>query len=257
MIPLTRLAVALTFAAVTTGATALPAASVSGDLFFNLSPPAPPAVHLVAFDSATLSQPSFGSLALAVAATPSPRITAHAEIGPSATGVLFGRAAAVVNYAFEIAGPAGLVPVLIGVAGSAIGTAGPGASFVVQSRWDLLDSNTTVSLAGDAISSGQISGSFSQGLDRTVGLTLVANHTYTVFMLADAEAAATAVGSHAIADAFIDPLFLFAPGFDASAYAFHFSDGIGNVSAIPEPETVALLLVGLLALARRARRCAA
>ena len=257
MVRLTRFAVALTFAAAASGAAALPPANVTGELFFNLSPPAPPGVHLVAFDSATLSHPDFGSLALAIAATPAPLITAHAEIGPSATGVLFGRAVAVVTYAVEITGPAGLVPVLIGVAGSATGAAGPGASFVVQSRWDLLDSATSVSLAGDAINSGQISGTFSQGFDRTVGLTLATNHTYTVFMLADAEAAATAVGSHAIADAFIDPLFSFATGVDASVYGFHFSDGIGNVSAVAEPETAALLLVGLLALARRARRRAA
>jgi hypothetical protein len=62
---------------------------------------------------------------------------------------------------------------------------------VVQSRWNLYDSVAlTTQLAGDQIDSTQITGSFGQSFDRTVSLTLLTNHVYPVFMLADAEAAA-------------------------------------------------------------------
>jgi hypothetical protein len=233
---------------------ALPSRTVIGGVFFNLSPPAPPAINLTDFGSAALSDPSFGALSLTAAGTPAPVITAVAELGPSSIGVIFGRSTAVVTYALEILGPAGTVPVLIDVAGAGVASAGTGASFVVQSSWDLLDGDA--SLAGDHIASGQLSGTFAQSFDHTVALTLATNHTYTVFMLTDAEAAATAVGSHSQANAFIDPQFAFGLGVDAHLYAFNFSDGIGNVSAVPEPAPLALLLAGLAAIAgfTRARR---
>jgi hypothetical protein len=237
-----------------TSIAALPSRNVNGGVFFNLSPPAPPAQNLTDFRSLALSDPSFGVLSLSVSGTPAPVITAAAELGPSSIGVIFGRSTAIVTYALEILGPAGAVPVLIDVAGAGVASAGAGASFVVQSSWDLLDG--LASLAGDHIASGQLSGSFSQSFDHTVALTLATNHTYSVFMLADAEAAATAVGSHSQANAFIDPQFSFGLGVDADLYGFHFSDGIGNVSAVPEPGALALMLAGLASIAgfARARR---
>jgi hypothetical protein len=62
-------------------------------------------------------------------------------------------------------------------------------------------------------------------------------------------AAATDVGSHAAADAFVDPIFSFGPGVDPSLYSFNFSLGIGNsaaVAGLPEPGTLALFSVSLL-----------
>jgi hypothetical protein len=115
----------------------------------------------------------------------------------------------------------------------------------VESRWDLLDSGS--SLAGDDIRSGQLSGSFSQSFDHRVSLTLTANHVYTVFMLADAAAAATDEGSRAMSSASIDPIFSFGPGVDTRSYSFVFSEGIGNAAlAVPEPSTFVLLSTGLL-----------
>ena len=94
---------------------------------------------------------------------------------------------------------------LINVAGAASAIATSGASFAVESRWDLLDSGAPIS--GDDIRSGQLSGSFSQSFNRTVNLTLAANHVYSMFMLADAAATATLEGARATANAFIDPVF--------------------------------------------------
>ena len=45
-----------------------------------------------------------------------------------------------------------------------------------------------------------------------MSLALMANHVYTVFMLADASAAATLECSRAAATALIDPVFSFGPG---------------------------------------------
>ena len=87
---------------------------------------------------------------------------------------------------------------------------------------------------------------FNESFDRTVILTLATNHVYSVFMLADAGAAATLLGSHATANAFVDPVFSLAPGVDPLAYSFDFSEGIGNSSLVPEPGTLVLLIAGVL-----------
>jgi hypothetical protein len=250
-----RKGLSLLLASFATTAIALPApVSVSGDIFFNLSPPAPARVQLSTFDSVALEHASFGSLALSIAPLPSPIITASAAIGPSSTPGLFGRAVGTVTYSLKIVGADGLVPLLIGVAGAAAGTAGEGASFVVQSRWELADSFSGVSLAADLVSSGQMSGSFSEHFNHVIGATLATNHAYSIFMLADAEAAATAIGSRARAEAVIDPVFSFAEGVNTEAYAFEFSEGIGNMSAIPEPSALVLLFGGAVVLSTKMRR---
>jgi hypothetical protein len=158
------------------------------------------------------------------------------------------------NYGVEVVGPPGAVAVLIDVTGTASAFAYAGASFAVEARWDLLDSGT--SLAGDDIRSGQLTGSFSQGFERTVSLTLAANHPYTVFMLVDTASAATDAGSQSRAHASVDPVFRLAPGVDPQTYSFLFSPGIGNSpAAVPEPRSCALLAGGLLCIAVIRRRC--
>jgi hypothetical protein len=223
-------------------ASQLPDYQVTGDALFNLSPP--DRLSLSRFGSIPLADARFGSVSFAASGTPSPSLVAGAEIGPSTTPIIFGRRAGFLTYFFEILGPSGAVPVLIDVAGGATAFASPGASFAVESRWDLLDSGA--SLAGDDIRSGQLSGNFNESFDRTVILTLATNHVYSVFMLADAGAAATLLGSHATANAFVDPVFSLAPGVDPLAYSFDFSEGIGNSSLVPEPGTLVLLIAGVL-----------
>ena len=226
-----------------------PAALVSGDLFFNFSPPA--RLQPTDFGTFSLSDPRFGSLSIASIASPFPSASANAVIGINPLfASIFGRSVDVLVYSFELVGPAGMVPVLIDVAGAASGSATRGASFAVESRWNLFDRGH-VSLASDDIRSGQLTGDFSQSFNRTVSLALAANQVYSVELFADAASAATDVGSNSIASAFVDPIFSFGPGVDPASYVFNFSAGIGNTrpaTGVPEPGTLALLVAGLLGL---------
>ena len=235
-------------------AATLPPNHVLGEAFFNLSPPAPPPASLGGPGSIALVDASFGALSTGAVGQPSPSVSAAAVLGPSAIGSIFGRADTTLGYSVEVIGPDGAVPILIDVAGFASASATPGASFVVESRWDILDPVSGAPLAGDDIRSGQSSGAFTQSVSRTVGLTLIANRVYTVSMFADAQAAATAIGSDATSAAFIDPIFRLDPKVDPARYSFDFSDGIGNAAAVPEPTTALLLGLGVLGLYRGGRR---
>ena len=233
-------------------AVTLPAASLTGTVLFNLGG----RQDTIAFGEISLDDPGIGSVSFSSAATPSPALLANADIGPNGSvASLFGRGAGVLTYSFTIAGPAGSIPVVIDVAGAATASATAGASFAVESMWALYDSPSfTTQLAGDDVLSGQRSGTFDDGFGRSLGLVLTANHVYAVVMKADANAAATAAGSHAIAHASVDPVFSFGAGVDPQLYSFALSEGIGN-TPVPEPGTLALLCTGFasLGLARRRR----
>lgn len=240
-----RLAAAMMFVAFPAAAGVLAPSHLVGDIFFNLGPRQFPND----FGTISLEDARFGKVSLTAAAIPSPSLIADATIGPNLLPSISGRASWLLDYALEIAGPAGSVPVLIDVAGGASGVASPGASFAVESRWDLLDGGS--SLAGDDIRSGQLTGNFGQEFRRTVRLTLATNHAYSLFMLADAFSAATSEGSRADAHAFLDPVFSFGPGVDPLVYSFNFSTGIGNSpigAAVPEPAALTLFGAGLLCL---------
>lgn len=211
------------------------------------------------FGSFVLSETGIGFVVVTSSGTPSPSLLATANIGSSEIPSLFGRASASVDYAVEIVGPPGAVPVLVGVAGFANGIANDGASFALQSSWRLFDTaSSSGTLAGDTINSGQLGGTFSQAFGETFDLILAVNHVYGVTLLADAGAAATLAGSHATAEASVDPIFSFGPGVDPSLYSFNFSPGIGNVRSptpvgVPAPSTLVLLSTALFFLVRLRR----
>jgi hypothetical protein len=228
-------------------ASSVPAYHFTGDVFFNFSPP--DRLSPNDFGSFALMDGRFGSVSLSAFGTPSPSIVANADIGTGLVAIIFGRGDGILTYSFEIMGPSGTVPVLIDVAGAISGSATPGASFAVESRWDLFDLGH-VRLAGDDIRSGQLSGDFNQNFSHSVSLSLAANQVYSVSILADASSAATDLGSHATANAFIDPIFSIGPGVNPLSYSFSFSDGIGNAASagVPEPGTLVLLSSALLSL---------
>jgi hypothetical protein len=239
------------FVAFPAAADVLPPYHLVGDIFFNLGPRLFPND----FGTISLAEARFGSVSLSASGTPSPSLIADANIGPNLLSSISGRASWLLDYALEIIGPVGNAPVLIDVAGGASGVANAGASFAVESRWDLLDGDS--SLAGDDIRSGQLTGSFGQGFSRTVSLTLATNRPYSVFLLADVFSAATLDGSRADAHAFVDPVFSFGPDVDPLVYSLTFSTGIGNApvsAAVPEPASFALFGAALLCLALLRRR---
>jgi len=236
----------------------LPDATIIGDVLLNKAG----RLDLNTFGSIGIGGPGLGA-DLTVSGAPLPTISTAAQTGPSGdVPGLFSRADAVLTYAFEIFGPADSVPVVIDVAGIAQGDASAGASFAVASLWELFDSaaQSTV-LASDEIRSGQLSGRFSESFGRSVSLTLLTNHVYPIFLLADAAAAATDTGSRAVASAIVDPRLSFGAGVDTGAFSFAFSAGIGNelpppTTSVPEPTTAGLLGAAVLAagwLRRRGR----
>jgi len=226
------------------------------DAFFNLAPPNRISTNV--FGTYSLSDPRFGAIGVDASGTPAPLLRAESDIGPNALASIFGRGVATIEYGVEVVGPAGPVGVVVGARGEAVGAATTGASFAVESAWRLFDG--LGDLAGDDVRSGQL---FATSFDRTfedaVAVVLVTNRVYAVSMVADAQAAATDASSHALARAFVDPIFTFAPGVDPALYSFRFSAGIGNaVTVVPEPATTALLTTGLLVFAaarRRLRAC--
>lgn len=161
--------------------------------------------------------------------------------------------------AFAIPGPECLVDV-VAIAAGRVQTRGgavlggdPLPSFSVDAAWSLQD-DLGAEVFSDGIhipltNDGDINLVFSDG----GVLPLKANHAYRVTMRVDAQAKAST--QSASATALVDPVFSFAPG-TAAGYSFRFSDGIGNTSSspVPEPDVLAMLGVGVMAIGFRRRR---
>jgi hypothetical protein len=224
-------------------------ASVSSTVLFNLGG----RLDSTQFGTLALTDPRFGSVSAAVGGAPSTALVSSAHIGPNAMASIYGRGVGGLTFYFAIDGPAATVPVLIDVAGRATGDATAGATFLVASSWTLYESSAlSTTLAGDSLNSTQITGTFDESFGRTVSLNLTTNHVYAVLMQADAQAAATDVGSRSFADASVDPLFAFGPGVDTGLYSFSFSPGVGNT--VPEPSALALAAAALVSLCGLRRR---
>lgn len=236
------LALAMPVAAVST----VPDAGVIGTVLYNRGD----RIDTVAFGTFSVSAAPFGGAQLAVQGQPFSTVQADGQLATdAATALLFARSVGHLTFHVGIDGPASTaVPVLVDVAGFAMGQAGPGASFAVLSEWVLTRFTPSGALlATDLVQSGQMSGSFSQGFSRTVSLVLDTQSVYRVFMRADIGVAASDTDSAAAASAFIDPVFRFGSGVDTSQYRFVFSPGIGN--PVPEPRAALLMALGLALLA--------
>lgn len=229
-----------------------PNTQVSGTVFFNLGP---------RIDSGTLGpislmDPRWGTVALDIAGQPQSAVAASAQMSNTNFSALYGRAVGTLGFFVAVDGPGTHVDVNIHSFGSVNASASSGASFVVRASWEFWNEAGQVTLlAGDEISTPQMSGSFSDSFNNVVTRSLEIGHTYFVRMVANAEAAATNPNSTASAFAFVDPVFSIGGGFDPALYTFGFSNGIGN-TPVPEPSVAALLALGLAALAWRRRRSA-
>ncbi|MFY9511678.1 MAG: PEP-CTERM sorting domain-containing protein [Rubrivivax sp.] len=213
----------------------------------------------IQFGTITLTNAAIGTASFSSSATPFPVLTADAQAGPNlAMDRLFTRGSGFLNYAMMITSsslPTGSVlPVSAFVAGGVAGTANAGASFVLESSWQIIDVTANLLVGGDSIlTATPLTGSFSQGFSHVVNLSLKTDHLYRISLRADAQAAASDPGSSAVAHAFIDPWFSFGAGVDPAQFAFSFSAGIGNTAPVPEPAAAGLLLLGLAVLGWRRR----
>jgi hypothetical protein len=163
--------------------------------------------------------------------TPSITVSGSASGAPIAVSV----ASIGLAYQLEVVGPAnGLVPVFVSASGSASGL---GSAFDLQStlRIGLGPYNT---IPGDILSEAT-NGAGSWVVNGTYNFQ--ANQIYSVTMSVEGVVELNSgSGSYS---ATVDPMFTIAPTF-AGSYQLDFSPGIGNVGAVPEPSTWAMLLLG-------------
>lgn len=152
---------------------------------------------------------------------------------------------AILSYSVRINGPGNaLLPVQVASFHSLV------ANGAAQAGYSLTVASQTIDIGNCYFASLAACGSHAL----TTAMSLVANQLYGVTMMT---AASNFLGAGS-ATAFLDPQFSFAAGFDnAAGYTFEFSPGIGNgtaVAAVPEPEVLSMMLLGLAALACWQRR---
>jgi hypothetical protein len=223
-------------------------ATISADLFFNFTPPDP--IHVSTFGRHDLVRVQDGSREFVDSGrTPSPFLFVSV---PQVFDFVFGRVSGVLDYEFVINGPPGSVPVIAVSSGRAqAGTERPplaSGSFALQAAWSLSEAiNGTTMFSDEGIHTPQLNGSFADSFQHTKLLDLTTNQRYRVRLIADA---AVANGSDKFGPSFafsiVDPVFSFAPGVGPE-YSFAFSQGVGNVPSVPEPGTLRLLAVSVVA----------
>ncbi len=233
---------------------ALDPALVAGQLSFNIQPPA--GINFNTFDSYSLPGPG-GLIEFVAAPQPGPFLSGLVNVNSSNTG----RASGTLLYNMQVVGPASAnpIPVNAAFAGAVSGSSGTDiftAGFAMDARWNLADVNLGLVevFKGGIDMQAAIQGSFNDSFNEVAELGLTPGHIYRVTMVVDVFAGASGSVFPASASAFIDPVFSFGPGV-GSEYSLLFSPGIGNAAPVPEPQTWALLAMGVLALClRRTRR---
>jgi hypothetical protein len=188
-----------------------------------------------------------GTITAQIQATtlPSPSISALTSNGGAAD--LYGASTSNnLDYYIRIVGPdASNVPIIVDSHASLSSTNlvyGSGSSFVLSVGYQTI-AYVGASTSGLTIlgGSGSISG-LASDLSITQTLSEQSNTEIFVHMYVAAEVQGNSVES---AGAFLDPIFSIDPNFvGANNYSIETSFGIGNVSAVPEPSTWAMLLLG-------------
>jgi len=167
------------------------------------------------------------------------------------------QAQASLDYSFKVVGPSGGtvdVDLMSSITGTTISGSGEGAPFAFAS--------TALDIAGPSI--GEVGFGFFDPLSTPPAinvdtvLALVPNAVYSVSMSANAEAlcglqdefgTVTCNGEIASASAAVDPTFAIDPSVaNASQYEIVFSPGLSSTTAVPEPNTIGPIGLGLLVL---------
>lgn len=244
-------AILVVFAASSASASVLPAAAFYGgvDIFLNTGNGS---LSHTGSSSFTGSQSAVvagagGTATAQIQATtlPFPSITAFTSNSGAAD--LYGASASNnLDYYIRIVGPdASAVPLIVDSNGSLSSTNlvyGSGSSLLLSVGYQ------TIAYVGASTSgltvlggSGSISGPASN-LSITQTISAQSNADIFVHMFVSTAIAGNSVES---SGAFLDPIFFIDPSFvGANNYSIEISAGIGNVSAVPEPSTWAMLILG-------------
>lgn len=244
-------AILVVFAASSASASVLPAAAFYGgvDIFLNTGNGS---LSHTGSSSFTGSQSAVvagagGTATAQIQATtlPFPSITAFTSNSGAAD--LYGASASNnLDYYIRIVGPdASAVPLIVDSNGSLSSTNlvyGSGSSLLLSVGYQ------TIAYVGASTSgltvlggSGSISGPASN-LSITQTISAQSNVDIFVHMFVSTAIAGNSVES---SGAFLDPIFFIDPSFvGANNYSIEISAGIGNVSAVPEPSTWAMLILG-------------
>lgn len=179
-----------------------------------------------------------------------------------------------IDYSLEVTGPAGTVPVTVNSAlAASISAPAPGAFGMLESVSDfyvqtasssfeqyitIQDGFATVSDNGPVTVTpvSPLTG-FSASFSGANTVTLDTNTSYEVQLLVInwLNVSGLLGGGSMSASASIDPTFQIGTGVsNPSLYSIELSPGVGNVAAIPEPSTYAMMLAGLAMMGVFARR---
>lgn len=190
-----------------------------------------------------------GNLSTTIAAAPTPSLTAYVTGTETFPQALYDR----VSYSFAVVGPQDdvIVPLFVSLALHVSATGAVKGPFQVST-------NASAGIEVDTIQ-GQIVKQLSatnidpipSDITGTFAIEGLSGRAAKVFLGIDVGAS-----GEGIATAFADPFIFIDPVFLSSnpGYSIIVSEGIGNIAAVPEPATWALLLGGLLGITAVRRR---
>ena len=204
----------------------------------NFSSPEPTAPGAYSFAGSN----SGGSVSGSLVANSLPSIYATATATSNGPGEAQARANMSLEYYAEVVGPSGSVTVGMHAAGSAnsndTGANSGSASIQINSSSPVIEYHAESDSGSPYPSSFNVTTTFQEQT----------NSPFFVGMFTATQAQVDGAGASTVT-AFVDPYF-FIPATDANAglYSIVVSEGIENISAVPEPSTWAMMLLGFAGL---------
>jgi hypothetical protein len=247
----------------------LPSPTYSGQFVLGAGPSVSTNVYTqvigpgVTADTQTWPAPggSIASASVTIETTPSPRLSITATtdaFGPGQASSVASVNPIAITYSMEILGPTGYVPIQVHAGGGeqvlSMTKDNIYSTTTVTSGFEIYTSNPQSPLVEDANSltvtnnpqsSAPLPSPQTWTDNDTYFNTLKTNTIYQVQLFVDiGEFYDYTPGSQSFS-LFVDPQFVIAAS-DPGAYSLVFSPGIGNGTAVPEPSTWAILLIGFV-----------
>jgi hypothetical protein len=188
----------------------------------------------------TYSQTNGATASGSASITPSPAISVSASIQNGGNQAI---AYETFSYYFAVSSSANtIIPIIFTASGmvSPSSTTANEAQLQINSTLDgslLLSTSACQSGGGAGCASLNNQPSFAISQQIMVSTNVAYEVQESVFALAQSTYQTSGTST-------IDPVISFAPGVDTTGLTFEFSDNVGNVAAVPEPSTWALMMLG-------------